>query len=234
MVLGTVAPALAQDLLRSWKALEAVSDDNHSGNDSHSFWLPQLISGGKFVFDSNATFNEFDDDTANLYGSIVAANDANKKFTFSIWFEKSAMGTGGPKKELKSGSYSNNGGPIDVATWYYYDFHSTKSSTLNGVTGTEYAGKTLDLYDWSNGKYPAQVGFGANGKNDNMGLAVWFGYEEQGGGLQSTRNSDINIDFMPNPEPVPEPTTGLLIPTLVGLGWRSLSKRRNELKKSNG
>ena len=120
-----------------------------------------------------------------------------------------------------------------MATWYYYDFHSTKSSTLTGAEGTQYAGDTLELYEWTYGGHPAQVGVGANGKNDDMGLAVWFGYKEQGQ-ILSNRNSDINISLTPNSEPVPEPTTGLLIPTLVGLGWRSLNKRRNELKKSNG
>ncbi|NER40107.1 MAG: hypothetical protein F6J93_40330 [Oscillatoria sp. SIO1A7] len=196
-----------------------------------------MIAEGKFVFDSTATFDEFDNGTAHFYGSIVAAEDTNKKFTFNIWFEKKSAnaGTGGPKKELNPGSYSDQKGPVDVATWYYYDFHSSKSSTLNGVQGTEYGDRTFNLYDWSEGENPAQIGVGANGKNDDMGLAVWIGYKEQGENpLESKRNSDINISLTPNPEPVPEPTTGLLIPTLVGLGWRSLSKRRNQLKKSNG
>ena len=229
LVLGTVAPALAQDLLKSWLVFKAQKPGDTYRN-AHSFWLPELIDGGKFHFESHALFHEFDDDTAHLYGTIVAANGANQKFTFSIWFERSEVGTAGPKKELNSNSYSENGGRVDVATWYYYDFHSTKPSTLTGVAGTEHAGATLNLYNYTDGEYVAQVGVGANGKNEYSGLSVWFGYN---GDLQSSPNqhSDINVDLWSYS--VPEPTTGLLIPTLVGLGWRSLSKRRNKLKKNN-
>ncbi|MDY7003944.1 MAG: PEP-CTERM sorting domain-containing protein [Cyanobacteriota bacterium] len=231
-----------KELLRGWLADEAVSDGvNHTSNHNHAFWLPGLIGGGEgvnkgtFVWDGPAVFYEYEDGTANLFGSIYALRDENKKFDVNVWFEgkTETSGFGGPKKELKGSTYSN--GTVDTDEWYYYDVDE-EMSTLTGVTG-EYAGKTLNLFDITDGKYTTQVGIGANGKNSNMGLSTWFGDSEGFTYAGSGNHSDINIDLVALQgeeggsgilsESVPEPATmSLLSLGLIGSGMGALKRKK--------
>ncbi|NEQ75620.1 MAG: PEP-CTERM sorting domain-containing protein [Okeania sp. SIO2C9] len=236
-----------KELLRGWLAEEAVSDGVYHDPDkihNHAFWLPGLIGGdeevlfGTFVWDGPAFFYEYEDGTANLFGSIYALRDDNKKFDVNVWFEgkKEESGSNGPKKELNGSAYSN-GGPVDTDDWYYYDVVQ-EMSTLTGVSG-EYAGKELNLFDVTNGGYTTQVGIGANGKNINMGLATWFGDHENFTYADSDYDhSDINIDLVALEaeeggsgilgESIPEPATmSLLSLGLLGSGLGVL-KRKNK------
>ncbi len=233
LVLGAVGEAEAANLLRSWEASEAYRDNGSDHGAGHAFWLPELVGGGRFVFDSQAIFNEYDDGTANFTGSIVAANDSNKQWDFDLWFDYlgegvDGQGTSGPKKELGGSAYVENGGSIDTDTWWYYDFSSTIDSTLSADSGT-YAGETVVLYDYTNGGYPLQIGHGANGKNTGLGLSTWFGYE---GDYNSGRNSDINIDLKEivvsetPAQDIPEPSMGLLTLGLLGFGAKFLKGKQ--------
>lgn len=159
-----------KELLRGWLAEEAVSDGVYHAGNNHAFWLPGLIEGGEgvhygtFVWDGPAFFYEYEDGTANLFGSIYAKRDANKKFDVNVWFETGAEGTDGPKTELNDSAYN---GVVDTNSWYYYDVIQDMS-TLTGVTGGEYEGKELNLFDVTQGGYTTQVGIGANGK-----ISIW-------------------------------------------------------------
>lgn len=217
-VLGMVASANAAELTRSWQVTEAASSAlNNSGG--HAFWLPEMTSGGQFVFDSEATLNEYNDGTAHFFGSIVAANEANKQWDFDIWFESTDEGWGGPKKELPSSAYVENGGPIDTNTWAYYDFSDSQQSTLTADSGA-YAGQTLVLSDFTGGKFPLQMGYGANGKNLEMGFSTWFKYEGDQNNTP-TKHADINVSLVakttPESQPVPEPAMGLVSLGLIGV-----------------
>lgn len=223
LLIGTTTQVNAAELTRSWQVVEAASSGyNNSGG--HAFWLPEMISGGVFVFDSEASLNEYNDGTAHLFGSIVAANDADKQWDFDIWFEATDEGWGGPKKELAGGAYVENGGSIDTSTWTYYDFSASRQSTLTADSGT-YAGQTLVLSDFTGGKYPMQMGYGANGKNLEMGFSTWFKYE---GDQTSTRHADINVSLVakttPDSQQVPEPALGLVSLGLIGVLNRGRKK----------
>lgn len=228
LALGMATQANAAELTRSWQVVEAASSAyNNSGG--HAFWLPEMISGGQFLFDSDASLNEYDDGTAHFFGSIVAANDADKQWDFEIWFETTDEGTGGPKKELSSNAYVENNGPIDTNTWAYYDFSESKQSTLTADSGT-YAGQTLVLSDFTGGKYPLQIGYGANGKNLEMGFSTWFQY--QGDQTNSPdKHGDINVSLIAKPQPesqdVPEPAVGLVGLGLFGMLHQSV-RRKND------
>lgn len=208
----------ATELTRSWQVVEAASSA-HNNSGGHAFWLPEMISGGKFVFNSEASLNEYDDGTAHLFGSIVAANDADKQWDFDIWFETTDEGWGGPKKELSSNAYVENGGPIDTNTWAYYDFSDSQQSTLTADSGT-YAGQTLVLSDFTGGKFPMQIGYGANGKNLEMGFSTWFKYEGDQNNTP-TKHADINVSLVakttPESQPVPEPALGLVSLGVIGI-----------------
>ncbi len=225
IVLGAVGQANAADLIRSWEAIEADRSGESKHGGGHAFWLPEMASGGKFVFDSDAVLNEYNDGTAHFFGSIVAANDADKQWDFDIWFESTDEGSGGPKKELKNSAYIENGGTIDTDTWTYYDFSSTKASVLTADSG-DYAGQSLDLSDYTNGKYPMQIGLGASGKNLDMGFSTWFSYD---GSQDSTRHADINVNLVArevSATPVPEPSMGLVALGLVGVAAKGIKRKK--------
>ena len=225
IVLGAVGQANAADLIRSWEAIEADRSGESKHGGGHAFWLPEMVSGGKFVFDSDAVLNEYNDGTAHFFGSIVAANDAGKQWDFDIWFESTDEGSGGPKKELKNSAYIENGGTIDTDTWAYYDFSSTKASVLTADSG-DYAGQSLDLSDYTNGKYPMQIGLGASGKNLDMGFSTWFSYD---GSQDSTRHADINVNLVArevSATPVPEPSMGLVALGLVGVAAKGIKRKK--------
>ena len=228
LVLGGLAPAQAANLIRSWDVSAALSEAPfHNSNHNHVAWMPHIPGGSDFIQAGDITFNEFDDGTARLFGSVVSETDADKQWDFNVWFEgaSSTSGTGGPKKELTPSSYVNNGGPIDPSTWYYYDFHSTKASTFTGVAGSFFDGKSFEIDDFTNGAHRVQVGYGANGKNDNRGLSTWFKYE---GDYTSTgtQHGDFNIDLIA--KSVPEPATL----SFLSLGFLSLGM--GALKRKNG
>ena len=209
-VLMTIDSAIAANLVNSWHVVEAKSSE-YNGSGGHAFWLPEMVEGGKFVFDGDAYFKEYSDGTAHFTGSIVAKKDANKTWDFDIWFEsRDEVGSGGPKKELNSSAYVENGGTVDTSTWSYYDFSSTKKSILTADSG-KYAGDTIELYDFTKGKYPMQIGMGASGKNTKMGFSTWFGYK---GDKNSTKHADINVNLIP--KSVPEPMTGALSLAIFG------------------
>lgn len=225
LVLGFADQANAANLLRSWDVTEAFNDSySQNWGDGHVAWLPDMISGGTFVADGEFTFNEYDDGTAHFFGSVVAENDANKSWDVNVWFEASGIGTGGPKLELKNSAYTNNGGSIDPASWYYYDLDDEKASTFTATKG-EYAGQSFSIFDASKGKYLAQVGKGANGKNTNMGMSFWFGYD----GMDS-KHSDFNVDLtaQSTPQSVPEPATMSLVTLgMIGLGASALKRKQS-------
>ena len=211
LFLSLVEQVQAAQVTRSWIAKEAHSPFNNSGG--HSFWMPQL--GYKYVVDGAARFTEYDDGTATFTGSLVHKNYSDRKWDFDLSFESISEGFGGPKKELPKNQYVQKGGEVDTNSWWYYDFVTAKS-TLTSDSGI-YAGKTLYLSDKTNGRFPIQVGVGANGKNTKMGLSTWFNYE---GDLEGS--GDINVDL----HKVPEPTVGFISLALAGLATSSLKKNK--------
>ncbi len=231
-ILGFAGQAEAANLLRSWDVTEAFNDSSSRGyGDGHVAWLPDMIGGGTFIADGDFTFNEYDNNTAHFFGSIEAKNDANKSWDVNIWFERdeTTIGTVGPKIELKNSAYVDNGGTVDPNSWYYYNIVQPTEGEGFHFTSTagEYDGQKFNVADASGGKYLAQVGKGANGKNTNMGMSFWFKYD----GMNKA-HSDFNVDLtaqsIPENVPVPEPATM----SLVGLGIVSLGASALKRKQS--
>lgn len=226
--------AWAGVLATSYDASSANSDPAlHSGNSDHAVWLPFLsgITGtNDYDFNPDGTFT-VNGASATLTGDIFAQGNAGYGFDVIFNFTKTTP-PATPKKELKSSAYSNNGGPIDPSTWEFFTLDSAK------LTGTgSFTGVVLDLIQApKSGKYPAQVGYGANNKNGNYGLSVWF-FAMLATDCDTTTNKvcsylsdklaagkklkgDVNIDLTP----VPLPAGFLLF--LTGAAGLIASRRR--------
>lgn len=186
----------------------------------HSGWMPffenmagtpldERRNGSDFDFLPNGTLTVRSDDTARLTGMLISQVDPTYKFMVSVDFMRRAgPGSGGPKQELPNSSYAANGGPIDPSTWNYFDL------TGGSLTGMgSFAGLDLNLEERPrNSVFPMQMGEGANGKNHNLGLAVWFfataadscdGHDLCENFAQRYFGGDFNLNLSPNAVPLP-------------------------------
>jgi hypothetical protein len=212
--LGLLASgAQAANVLATFSATAA--DSTHSGAPGgHALYSPggngspAIPNGGdaRFVFDGNGMLTIYDDGTANLTGTLVSVGDSQSQWAIDLWLENArdhtdfVNGGGMPKLELYSSNYVANGGAVDPTTWYFFDMDETRS-TLTGV-GSIANGEVLSLFQIpADGSKVFQIGFGANGKNLNLGFSEWLGYE---GPNYNSTHSDLNIDltFIPPPTQV--------------------------------
>ncbi len=159
----------------------------------HALYLPGI--GIDFVFSPVAgSLVENPDGTAQLTGTVVSSSNPGKSFQVNVSLNgrTSVPPPGSPKKDLESCAYSENGGPADTATWYYY---TGFTGTLTG--GGDLAGAVLTLAPTG----PAfQVGAGANNKNLKFGASSWFIWTvaqqpSSGSPLPITGQGDFNLDI---------------------------------------
>lgn len=166
----------------TYSATSAVSDYLHGGGHDHSIWLPTFeslagtpISGdpeaSDFDFSPAGTFTIGEDGRAILSGRIISQVDPSFSFDILLSFVGLAgPGSGGPKTELKPSAYAGNGGPIDVSTWSYFQL---AEGSITGAGSA--AGLNFSVRERPTGNvFPGQLGEGANGKNGDLGFAVWF------------------------------------------------------------
>ncbi len=219
-------PAQALELTNRYSVSAALGDEYGKYGSGHV--MTGKVFGRQYVTTaaSDLFWEEYDDGTAKLVGTVfdrkqVNNGNANPNYwDVNVNFVKrTEVGTGGPKKELKSSAYSVNGGPIDPSTWDFYDFSENLASTLTGFGGN-IDGRVLTIQDATNGKYPVQVGFGANGKNANFGMSTWFHAYEDGEKING--HADFNVDF----QEVPTPAAGLA--WLVTSGMAIARRRKQE------
>jgi hypothetical protein len=188
---------------------EAINDPSVQGaGANHAFWLPGI--GTDYQFTPNpGTFVQNPDGTANMNGTLKSLSNPLNAWTVSITFtgRTSVAPSGSPKKELMASAYSENGGPVNTATWIYYTGYN---GTLTGLNNN--SGAVINVTRTG----PAfQVGFGANGKNLNFGASGWYKWTvvsqpSSGGSLPSTGQGDINVDIVNCPPPTPAPGTGTI------------------------
>ncbi|NES67241.1 MAG: hypothetical protein F6K24_19365, partial [Okeania sp. SIO2D1] len=127
--LGQAKEAAAANIVNTWQADEAVSDQYHSADHNHAFWIPNRLFSSDFDFEGDAFFNEYDDGTINLIGNIGAGN---KKFAVDVWFNSLGNLQEGraiapnlaPKTQLNR---NNPYRVVDVNDWSYYTIDSSKS-----------------------------------------------------------------------------------------------------------
>lgn len=166
--------------------------DPYGSSGGHALWMPGIDT--QLVFEPDpGTFTEYADGTATLSGHAVRAGDAGTGFDVSVTLSgyTETAPAGSPKKELASGAYAENGGPVDTSTFTYY---TTFSGTLTGFGN--WAGASLTITRVG----PAfQVGEGANNKNVGFGASAWFTWQvtsqPNGGYLQPTGQGDFNLDL---------------------------------------
>ncbi len=233
------SPVAATASVQTYEVTSAQSDPAyHGGNNDHAVWMPffETHAGTPLNGDSNGSdfnFNPFgifdikDDGTATLTGEIVSQVDSEFRAIVDLKFRlRDGPGSGGPKKELRSNAYADNGGSVDPSTWRYFDL---MSGTFTGVAGLD--GYAFDFSQRpANSRYPLQLGAGANGKNILDGFAVWFyltpNQQCTAQGCLALAGKWLKGDFNVNLQAVPVPAAGLLFAT--GLGGLAMRRRRKQ------
>ena len=222
----------------TFSATSAVSDPTlHGGNSDHSVWLPFFESLSGTPLNGNSNGSDFDfvpegffvvnpDGSAQLTGTIFSQVDPSFAFEVVVDFIGLAgPGSGGPKQELRACAYNGGCGNIDPNTWSYF---SLTGGTFTGLGSL--AGIAFDVTERpENNVHPAQTGVGANNKNGNVGLSVWF-YLTLTGQCDNVLCDDIAQldrivgDFNLNLSETPLPAGVLLF--LTGLAGFGAARRR--------
>lgn len=211
----------------------AASSVTTNGNE-HTVWLPHLFSGvtayWQFAPDDGVLTVGEDNETAHLTGTIQNNNVAEYTLEVDAHFEltdPNEPGYGGGKKGgIKDGLTTDV-----IDTWSFFNL---TSATLMGTQGSILEGLTLTLTQLpEDGKYPFQLGDGANDKNAGLGASAWFKWEVStsqfydGPTAFDTRDGghgDFNLNL--EMQAVPLPAAGwMLIAGVAGLGAMRRRKR---------
>lgn len=251
--LFTTVLALTGLLVASQAEAVSYSVDNalsqapyHNGNHNHALWMPGLENGvgNDFVFTAATglgTFTENVDGTATLTGMVLSETHADRGWNLNVILNGRTTNVlpGSPKKELRSISYSENGGPVDTADWHYYGEENGNSTYIGNFIGLlggtgEYEGATLALTGFGAN---FQVGEGANGKNIDFGASGWFSWIVSAQPTNtniwlndSPNHGDFNLYFGDDPgnTQTPEPSTIVLLGSgLAGLAWFRTRRKSN-------
>ncbi|MCB9094808.1 MAG: hypothetical protein H6621_07045 [Halobacteriovoraceae bacterium] len=170
------------DLERPYCIKNAVSDDYAMFTRDHTLWL-----AGIGFFDSikdQVLMLEFPNNTAKIKGPLKVHGKTgwNVDLEMDLSDKTTTAPAGSPYKELFDAAYSENGGPVDVSKWRYYQ---TFEGTLTGKDKLK--GLVIKLTK----RGPAmQLGVGANGTNDNNGGSSWVNYEI----VSQPDNEDIRFE----------------------------------------
>ncbi|EGG15045.1 hypothetical protein DFA_09868 [Cavenderia fasciculata] len=182
-----------------YQAVDTQADPSLGGVlGGHSFWtslaVPALNDQTQWSFNNDARLFVMSSGDLLLTGTFSGGGcwkwQANIEFAPWIGAQPYA------KQELAPYAYVPEG-PIDPATWRFYFLRPEESywkgigcnrNSMIQMTGLEY-------------NMPAMVGYGANGKNGNLGLSVWMTYKAVNGMSVHPSNEsppiDINIDLIP-------------------------------------
>lgn len=166
--------------------------------DDWALWLPvlanqSLTSSANFHFDANGGhFDQFNDGTAHMYGTLVNDLNPGEIYEMDLWFQNKADWT------TWSGlgrSYKDDLGcaqPDLYEDWTYYELVDG-FSTLTGQG--DLAGDILYLHHMPASYYFGfQIGMGANNKNCDYGISGWFTYNGLVDGQTVEGHGDVNAD----------------------------------------
>lgn len=169
----------------------------HGAESVHAVTLPGISAN--LVFVAGGRFTERPDGTARLAGVLQDLANPALAFHMDLRLEdrvgpddEAYPPTDSPKLELNTSSYLENGGPIDPATWTYYE---SFEGTLVGLRDAQ--GAEIEITR----RGPAfQVGIGANSKNGEFGGSGWLNtvvvtQPSSGLALPGSTGGDININL---------------------------------------
>ncbi len=148
-----------------------------------------IYNGYPFLIE-NGRFEESDDGSAMLTGTLKYAQNHSNKYKMEIKFSGKTDDVNNPfTNGLKSSAYSQNGGPVDVDTWQYYKKFSGK---LTGFDRSK--GNVLELF--SKKGMSVQVGDGATQWNVDFGLGHWITYKKYYWGKKvHYGKGDLNVNL---------------------------------------
>ncbi|KYR01007.1 prespore protein [Tieghemostelium lacteum] len=153
----------------------AYADANLGGVEGgHSFWTgsnnPIFDGVHEWDFSPNGYFNQIGDNEYIMTGLIVPKDaKACQKWNVELRFKRVPSPIN-IKKELGAGAYVDKNGSIDPTKWLFYELLSGR---WTGVPGSCCDGKTVVFTGTMSG-IPMQYGYGANGKNGNLGMSAWL------------------------------------------------------------
>ncbi|MFY8137083.1 MAG: hypothetical protein ACOVMR_03200, partial [Flavobacteriales bacterium] len=163
-----------------------------------AIWLPTLYDLGyaastQFNFVGSGSFDQYNDGSAHLYGTVANNINPAQQFQVDFWFDNasdwatwSSMGRS-YKDDLNCAQAGNL-----YMDWTYYEMVND-FSTLTGMG--EYAGDVLYFQHMpSNYYFGMQIGQGANNKNCGFGLSTWFYFNGFMDGNYVTGHGDANTD----------------------------------------
>ena len=148
-----------------------------------------LGNGVEFHFADDARLT-VTDDGARLTGTATAVSGypAGQQWQMDLTYDYRGQGPafGGPKIENAPIQP-----PAVTDLWHYYD--------LTAGTLTRGDAVITMVQIPADGRYPMQLGLTANGKNAELGVAMWFSWTRTDAGAQtaSGAHGDINIDLDP-------------------------------------
>jgi hypothetical protein len=165
------------------------------GATQRGLWLPGVSfpGGTDYIFDAEGGhFEVFPDGTAHLWGNQWNINSPGYGWSCDVWFTNkmnwqqwSALGRGWKGDANLVGNL--------YQTWDYYIMDPTKDNKLVGLGS--FAGSVIQLsHKPSDYYYGLQVGVGANDKNIEPGMSVWFNATGQVNGVPFNGHGDFNLE----------------------------------------
>ncbi len=178
-------------------AIGALRNQEISNLSGHTAFFLANVGSQWFDFEGPASFTERSDGTASLSGILADSAGGDCRFAVNLEFSGLASPMDGddlpensPKRDFIDSHYIDNGGPTDFMRWRYYQ---NTEGELIGLGGHEGARVRF----WRMGP-STQVGFGANGANENWGASGWLHTEilsqPNTGPALGITSGDFNID----------------------------------------
>jgi hypothetical protein len=171
-----------------------------------SYALSSTHLGDDFVLQKRASFEEYGNGSARLSGTVYRKSDPTAAYDMiiSLTGRVTTPPTQSPLLELKTSAYTDQGGTIDTASWYYY-------KTIKGwlIGKNSRSGDTIAIGDTI---HSMQIGDGAHGRNTSLGAGGSFAYNSE----SSQQRADLRIGLTscsltentPTPTPAPTATPG--------------------------
>jgi len=181
-------------------AIEALKPHAASG---HALWIPGVSK--HLVFEpESVVMQTLPNGDLTVWGYV---GEGDLRFEVDLTLSGFMDDSSDPKLELPASSYVQNGGSIDPSTW---DFYANVSGYVKGLSG-KWAGTIFDL---TLRGPKAQIGDGANGKNEAFGLSSWFTATVSANSTQLPNgiwvgeefHGDINVDLRAPGECQPQVT----------------------------